>query len=275
MAASAFFFSLMAALVKVAGELPLFEIIFARSVVVAVLSGGVLVGRGFDLQSAEKRLLLLRGVLGFASLSCFYYAIVRLPLADALVIQFTNPVFTALVAALLLDEHIGLIETLLVLASLGGVVIVARPALLFGGEGALDPVAVGVGLLGAILSASAYVTVRRLREEPPMLIVFYFAAVSALLAAPLVLRDPVVPAGWMWLALAALGLTTHLGQVFVTWGFRLERAGRAAAVGYLQIVFGAGWGWLLFRETPDPWTWVGAVVIVASTLALLRLHPVS
>jgi drug/metabolite transporter (DMT)-like permease len=274
MAASAFFFSLMAAFVKLAGVLPLFEIIFVRSLVVAVLSGAVVVRRRMDLRGAEQGLLVLRGLLGFASLSCFYFALVRLPLADALVIQFTNPVFTALVAAVLLREHIGLVETLLVLASLGGVVMVARPALVFGGAGMLDPLAVGLGLLGAVLSATAYVTVRRLREEPPMLIVFYFAVVSTLLALPLVLIDPMLPSPGMWLVLAGLGLSTHLGQVFVTWGFRLERAGRAAAVGYLQIVFAAGWGWLLFREVPDPWTWAGAAVIVASTLMLLRLHPI-
>jgi drug/metabolite transporter (DMT)-like permease len=78
----------------------------------------------------------------------------------------------------------------------------------------------------------------------------------------------------MWLVLLGVGLATHLGQVFVTWGFRLERAGRASAIGYLQIVFAAVWGWLLFKEGPDAWTWAGAGLIVASTLALVRLHPV-
>ena len=65
-----------------------------------------------------------------------------------------------------------------------------------------------------------------------------------------------------------------MGQVFLTWGFRLERAGRASAIGYLQIVLAALWGWLLFSEVPDAWTWVGAAVIVACTLLLVRLHPV-
>jgi len=275
MAVSALFFSAMAALAKLAGKgVPLFEIVLARSLVVGVLSGASLVRSGTSWRGREPGLLILRGILGFAALTCFYYAVIALPLADATVIHFTNPVFTALIAAVLLREHIGLVESLLVAASLGGVVLVARPGWLLGAASALDPIAVGVGLAGAILAAGAYVAVRRLRQEPPMLIVFWFALVCTVLSLPPVLRDPVIPSPGVLLVLLGVGVTTHLGQWFVTWGFRLERAGRASAVGYLQIVFAAVWGWVLFHETPDVWTWVGAGVIVTSTLLLVRVHPV-
>lgn len=275
MAAGALFFSAMAALAKVAGRaVPLFEIVLARSVVVAILSGTVLWKDGTPLRGKEPRLLLTRAVLGFGALTCFYYAVVHLPLADATVIHFMNPVFTALAAVVILGEHLGALETLLVAGSLGGVVMVARPSFLFGAEASLDPFAVGIGLLGSVLAAGAYVTVRRLRGEAPMLIVFWFATVSTALAIPLVLRNPVAPSWEMLVVLLGVGVTTHLGQVLITWGFRLERAGRASAIGYLQIVFAAGWGWLLFREVPDGWTWAGAALIVGCTVLLTRVHPV-
>jgi drug/metabolite transporter (DMT)-like permease len=275
MAASALFFSLMGALAKLAGKsVPLFEIVFMRSLVVAVLAGAALVLDGKGFRGREPRILILRGVLGFCALTCYYYAVIHLPLADATVIHFVNPVFTAFIAALWLREHMGLKEVGLVVASLGGVVLVARPAFLVGGEGGLASVPVLVGLCGALLSASAYVTVRRLRQEPPMLIVFYFAVVCTALSAPMVALDFRVPSAGTALVLLGVGVTTHLGQWFLTWGFRLERAGRASAVGYLQIVFAAVWGWLLFAEVPDVWTWVGAGVIVSCTLLLVRLHPV-
>jgi drug/metabolite transporter (DMT)-like permease len=184
-----------------------------------------------------------------------------------------NPVLTAFIAAAVLGEHLGLKEAALVAASLGGVLLVARPSFLFGGGG-LPAIPVLVGVCGALLSAGAYVSVRRLRGEPPMLIVFYFAAVCTLLSLPMVLAHATLPTPAMLLVLLGVGVTTHLGQTFVTWGFRLERAGRASAVGYLQIVFAAGWGWALFHEVPDLWTGAGAAVIVASTLTLVRLHPV-
>ncbi|MEQ9398367.1 MAG: DMT family transporter [Longimicrobiales bacterium] len=275
MASGAFAFSLMAALAKLAGgSVPLFEIVLARSIVVAVLSGAALRRDRTDLRGREPVWLLVRGVLGFCALSCFYYAVVQLPLADATVIHFMNPVFTALAAALVLREHIGLIEGLLVTGSMAGVVMVARPSFLFGAGSSLDPFAVGIGLLGAVLAAGAYVAVRRLRAEEPMLIVFWFAAVSTVLSLPLVFLDPVMPSWTGLLILLGVGVTTHMGQVMITWGFRLERAGRASAIGYLQIVFAAGWGWLLFREFPDAWTWAGAAVIVGCTVVLTRVHPV-
>ena len=106
-----------------------------------------------------------------------------------------------------------------------------------------------------------------------MLVVFWFAMISMLLSLPVVMVHPVLPTPGVLMVLLGVGLSTHLAQVYVTWGFRLERAGRASAVGYLQIVFAAGWGWMLFREVPDAWTWAGGAVIVASTVALVRLHP--
>jgi len=59
-----------------------------------------------------------------------------------------------------------------------------------------------------------------------------------------------------------------VAQLWITWGLRLERAGRATSVSYVQIVFAAAWGWILFAEVPDGWTWLGALVIVASTTLL-------
>jgi len=274
MAAGALAFSMMSVLAKVAGgSIPIFEIVLARSLVMIVVAGGLLRHRGVSFRGKEPRILVLRGLFGFAGLACFYFAVVRLPLADATVIHFTNPVFTALVAAVVLGEHVGLAEAALVGVSLAGVMLVARPAFLFGDAAALDPVAVVAGLGGAVFSAGAYVAVRRLRNEVPLLVVFYFALVSTVLALPMVARNPVVPSPTMLLVLVGVGVTTYLGQIFITLGYREERAARASSVGYIQILFAAGWGWMVFGDMPDLWTWVGAGIIVLSTVFLVRMHP--
>jgi drug/metabolite transporter (DMT)-like permease len=273
MAAGAFSFSVMAALVKLAGRtLPTMEVVVARSVVTSLLSWLALTRAGIPFGGREPRLLLLRGVLGFLSLTCFYYAVVHLPLADATVIQYTNPVFTALIAAALLGEALRRKEVALTLGSLAGVVVVTRPSFLFGGGGsALAPLGVTAALFGAVFSASAYVTVRRLRREEPMVVVFWFGAVSLLLGLPfLTLGETRLPRGWEWALLAGVGVSTHLGQVFLTRGLMLEPAGRATAVGYLQILFAAIWGILLFGERPDLATALGALVIVGCTWLLAR-----
>ncbi|HUE76722.1 MAG TPA: DMT family transporter, partial [Longimicrobiales bacterium] len=249
MAGAAFFFSVMSLLVKIAGQrLPTQEVVLARSAVGALLSWSVLRARGVSVLGNRRGLLLVRAVLGYGALSCFFYALVHLPLADATVIQYTNPVFTALLAAVLLSERLRLREVGLVLVSLAGVVLMARPVFLFGGiSERLDMVAAAIALLGAVLSAGAYVTVRKLgATEDPLVIVFYFAALSTIGSLPLTAMDAVMPTAAEWVVLGGIGVLTQFGQVLMTKGLRAEAAGRAMAVGYMQIVFAAIWGALFF-----------------------------
>ena len=273
MAAGAFFFSIMSLLVKVAGRrLPSQEVVLARAAITLALSWWAVRRAGVAPWGNNRRTLVVRGLFGFTALSCFYYSLVHLPLADSTVIQYTNPVWAVLLAVPILGERVRGREVLSVLVSLGGVVVATRPSFLFGSsEHALDPVAVGVGLAGAVASGAAYVTVRALRgREDPLVIVFYFALVSTIVGLPLAIPGWVWPTPLEWLVLLGVGVSTQLGQVSITRGLHLERAGRATATAYLQIVFAALWGILFFAETPDAGTLLGAALIIASTMALAR-----
>lgn len=273
MAAAAFFFSLMSLLVKAAGQrLPPQEMVLARAVVGAVLSWYWLKARGISPWGSRRGLLLVRGVVGFGALSAFFFALTRLPLADATVIQYTNPVFTAALAAVFLGEAMRRRDVGLILLSLAGVVLMTRPGFLFGGlEERLDPVAVAVALTGAVLSGGAYVTVRKLsRTEDPVVIVFWFALVATAGSIPFTAVNGLMPTPWEWAALLAIGVLTQLGQVSLTRGLKEERAGRAMAVAYMQIVFAALWGALFFAELPDLWGLAGALLIIAGTAGIAR-----
>jgi drug/metabolite transporter (DMT)-like permease len=274
MIAGAFFFSLMSLAVKFAGQrIPSQQIVLVRGLLNVAFTYAMLRGADVHLWGSRPRVLVLRGLLGFAALSCFYYGIIHLPLADATVLQYTNPVWTGLLAAWLLGERMKPLEGALVVASLAGVVLIARPAFLFGAEAqSLDLLAVGVALTGALFSAAAYVTVRQLgRTEHSLVIVFYFTLVTVPASLPgVVLAGPVMPSGAEWIALLGVGITAQAGQVYLTRGLQLEPAGRATAVGYLQIVFAALWGAVFFAEYPDGWAVTGALVILVSTLSLAR-----
>lgn len=271
MAAGAFFFSLMALMVKLVGQrLPSQEIVLVRGAVGLLATWLMLRHARVGFWGQRHGLLLLRGLLGFGALSCFYYAIVRLPLADVTVLQFTNPIFAALIAGLFLGETIGRREVWSIVISLGGVLLLARPAFLFGGLAAeLDPVAVGVALLGAVLSASAYVSIRKLGStEHALVIVHYFALLTVICALPSVVAAAVWPTPREWILLVGVGLTTQAAQISITRGLHLEATARASAMGYLQIVFAALWGVLFFREYPGFFSLVGACMIIGGTLVL-------
>ena len=274
MALSALFFSLMSMLVKLAGRtFPTMELVFARAVVVSLLAFAEMRRRRVSLRNPDIGLLLFRGGLGLAALTCFYYAVIHLPLAEATVIHFTNPVWTALIAAVFLSEALRPRELAVALGSLTGVVLVVRPFGVLGGSGlVLEPKAVLAALAGAVLSAGAYTLVRRLRHHDAMLVVFSFAAVSVVGGFPLMLPSFVWPHDLDWLLLLGVGLATFFGQVTLTLGLQRERAGPATAIGYLQIVFAAIWGALVFGDAVRLTTTCGAAVVVACTLLLAHLR---
>lgn len=276
-ALAAFSFSLMSGLAKLAGSrLPVQEVIFIRGLVFGGLTYAMLRWKGLSPWGRERRLLLFRGLLGYGALTCFFWAVMHLPLAATTTLHFTNPVFGSILAAVVLGEVLRKWELFLVLLSLTGVLMIARPEFLFGGGTSLPLPAVGVALMGAVLSAGAYVTARRLtRTNDPLVIVFYFALVTVVGSAPFNLATFIPPFPGEWLVLVGVGVATLGGQVFLTLALKRERAARVMAVGYLQIVFSGMLGALFFSEVPDGWSIAGAAVIIGSTFVMGRIHPVA
>ena len=274
MLGSALAFSVKSLLVKAAGQrLPSQEIVFARALVSLVLSYALLKRAGIGLWGTKRRLLLLRGVFGFLGLSCVFYALTHLPLAEATVIQYLHPAFTAVLAALVLGEAIGPRLMAALAVSLAGVALVAKPAFLFAATATkLDPLAAAVAVGGALFSAAAYVVVRRLSAtEHPLVIVFYFPLVAVPATLPTLWSQALWPRGAEWILLLGVGVATQVGQVCLTRGIGLQPAGRATAFATLQVVFAALFGVFFFAEVPDGWTVLGALLIVSSaTLVVLQ-----
>lgn len=267
------FFSVMSVCAKIAGQrLPTMELVLARVVVTLVMSWWVIRSLGIYPWGHDKRLLLTRGFAGFMGLSCYFYAITHLPLADATVIQFCNPMLAALIAMFALHEPLRWIEVVATVCSMMGVVLVAQPTFLFAQGVALDPIAVAIGFTGAVFSAIAYVVIRRLgASEHHMVVVFYFPLVTGPASLPiLALEGAVLPQGVEWLLLLGIGIAAQLGQIEITKGLRLETASRASSVTYLQIVLAYTWGILLFGEYPNALSLLGALLVVVGVFAVTR-----
>jgi drug/metabolite transporter (DMT)-like permease len=271
MLGSAFFFSLMTVFVKLAGQnLASQQIVLVRALVGLVLSYAIARQAGVSIWGNNRSLLVARGLVGFSALSCFFYAITRLPLAEATVIQSLYPSATALAAAVWLREALDLRVVLASALSVGGVVLVARPGSAFDHQSSgLDPTAVAVAVTGALLTAVAYVLVRRLStSEHPAVIIFYFPLVCVPATLPLAWMSWVWPTAWEWAVLLGVGVTTQIAQMCLTRGIALLPAGRATALSYLQVVFAMGWATLWFAESPDSWTLLGAALVALGTLSV-------
>ena len=271
---SALGFALMAACVKLVAlrGIPLMEIVAARSIVSLVISYVDIRRKRLSPWGTHRGLLCARGLVGALALICVYYAVMQLPLAEATLLQYTHPVFTALLGFLVLRETIARSTLACIALSLTGLVIMVQPGSPTQLVTTLPLFPVGVALLGAFGSAVAYVLVRRLSAvEDASVIIFYFPLMALPLSVVLLGSDFVVPDATALVLLLLVGVFTQVGQVGLTHAMAAETAGKASAYSYVQVIFAAVLGWLLFAEVPGLWTWVGGALIVAGALVnLLR-----
>ncbi len=272
MVASAFLFAVMAAFTRLAGErLPTQEIVFFRGLLGVAIGLAVARRAGASIAGRRPLLLAARGLTGFAALSCYFWTVVHMPFAHAVLLAQTNPVFTALCARLFLGERPGrrFLPAFGLVAAGVAVLVPHAPA---AGATGMAPAGVAVALAGAALAGSAYAEVRALsRTEHPLTIVLWFQAACALLSLPgMAWAGFVVPRGADLAWLAGVGVTAAAGQYCLTEGLRRLPAGRATLANPLVVVFGAALGALLFRE-PLGWNVLAGGALLAAGLSLAGL----
>lgn len=266
---SALGFALMAVCVKAAAGygIPVLEIVAARAIVSLVLSYADIRRKKLSVWGHNKPLLIARGTVGAVALICVYYSVTTLPLAEATVLQYTYPAFTAVIALWFLKERVQLATMLCIAFSLVGLLVMTQPDLAGGAVIGLPLLSVAAALTGALGSAAAYVMVRQLsKTDDSSVIIFYFPFIAFPVAALLLGSDFVMPGPEALVLLVLVGIFTQVGQVGLTKAMAVEKAGKAAAYSYVQVIFSAFLGWMLFAETPSLWTLLGGALIIAGAL---------
>ena len=268
---SALGFSLMTATVKVVGAygIPVLEIVAARALVSLILSYADVRRKRISVWGQNHLLLFARGLVGALALICVYYSVTTLPLADATLLQYTYPAFTALIAWLFLKEPVQRATIVCIALSFIGLMVMVQPGTASSeGAAALPWLSVTAALLGALGSAIAYVIVRRLSQhgEDSSVIIFYFPLVALPISLVLLGDDFVMPSLEVTGLLVLVGIFTQIGQVGLTKAMAAEKAGKVSAYSYVQVVFSAVLGLVLFSELPTFWTLVGGGLIMTGAL---------
>ena len=213
-------------------------------------------------------ILMLRSVLGTAGIFLNFYAISRIPLADAMMLNKLAPFFTVAFSWLFLRERLRIGQAACLAGALLGAAFVVKPGF---AAAAFFPAM--CGFVGGICAGGAYACVHALgrRKVDGRLIVLFFSVFSCLASVPFMAVDHApMTAAQVW-ALVGAGAAAALGQFGVTAAYRFAEPRSIAAWDYTNILFAAVFGLVLFGQVPDAFSFAGFVVIVFSALMLRRV----
>lgn len=267
MIASGLLFAAMGVMVKIVSKsLPNEMVVFFRGAFGLLALLPWIWHRAHNLKTRHVRSHLLRGLAGLGAMYCFFYAIGHMPLAEAMLLNYSAPLFVPFIALAWLGEAIP--------AKLGwalgigfvGVLLILEP-----GIGIVTPAAL-IGLASGILAAIAMTGVRQLtRIEPTTRIVFYFSLIATVIAAvPLAWtwRTPTAPV-WGWLIL--IGLTASMAQLLMTRAYAHAPAAQVGPFTYATVLFAAIADWLLWGVLIDASAVAGAALVCLGGALTIRL----
>ncbi|MDA0367742.1 MAG: DMT family transporter [Proteobacteria bacterium] len=267
MLAATVLFSIMVASVRhVSSEVDSFEIVFFRNLLGIFIIGPIIARRGLGfLRTTRLRLYAWRAAFGLGSMFMWFYAITVTPIAEAVALSFTSPLFVTVIAVFFLHEKVGAPRWIATAIGFGGAMIVLRPG--------IAEVTTGHMLLiaSSILMAVSIVSIKMLaRTESPERIVAYMVIIFtpvSLIPALFVWEWPSLNA-WFWLfVVAGAGTFAHIA---FTRALSKADASAVMPLDFMRLPATAVIGYLAFSEIPDVWTFAGAVVIFVSSVYIAR-----
>ena len=256
---SSFAFSLMHLCVKALPHIPVFELVFFRSLISLLLCFITLKKRNVPLLGLNRRVLFARGLLGTTALTLFFVTLQNIPLAGAVTIQYLSPIFTAIFAVWIVKENVKPRQWVFFFLSFLGVIMLKG----FDLSGQIPIKFIALGVLSACLSGLAYNCIRFLRgAEDPLVVVFYFPLVATPIMGVLSCFQWINPKGLDWLFLLLLGLLTQLAQVLMTKGIQGDLAGNTMSYKYVGVLFAFVYGYLFFGETYSVFSVFGILLLL-------------
>lgn len=260
--ASSFFFALMAIFIRYSEEMPIFEQVVFRNLVISILMFLLVVKekRVHEMKVLDgKKEIFFRSLFGFIGMVCNFYAVKHLNIADATAIAKISPFFIMIFAALLLGEKLEKHSILAILFSIVGMLMVVKPKF----DGSTIPSL--VALAGALSAAMAMIMLssvgKRVRGE---IIILYFGIFSTIACFPFLVGNFIIPKGKDLANLLMIGVSAGFGQLFLTMGYKLGKASEISVYNFSQIIFSILMGYFLFNERTDFISLVGMAIIILS-----------
>jgi drug/metabolite transporter (DMT)-like permease len=258
---SAVAFACMNATVKYLKDVNSFQIVFFRSLGSLFFTFGFLLKNKIPIIGKHNKLLILRSLTGATSMLLFFMSIKYLSVGTAVSLRYIAPIFAAIFAVFLLKEKIKPLQWLFFIISFFGVIV------LKGLDTQLNTTGLILVMIASVLSGLVYIIINKIgKREHPAVIVNYFMLTATILGGVLSIGNWVTPKGMEWVLLLGLGIFGYFGQIYMTKAFQSASTNIVAPLKYIEVVFTASFGVLLFNEIYTIWNLLGVALIIGGLI---------
>jgi drug/metabolite transporter (DMT)-like permease len=256
-----------------ADDMSALEIVFFRNLIGVALILYALKHTPPTLSGGKWYLLITRGLFGFTAMILFFYTITTIPLGEAITLNKTSPLFVTILAYYLLKEHLNKQTLFALLIGFMGVVLIAKPV------GMSISYEHFLGVLGGFFAAAAYTTIKKIKDiYDARVIVLSFVGIGTILPALLFVAAPYVDAPNVvsflfpefsypsslnvWALIVFMAIISTISQWLLTKAYSSSNLSIIGVIGYTNIPFAIGFGWILGDKMPDSLTYIGIALIV-------------
>lgn len=259
---SAVCFTGMNTFVRLSGDIPTFQKVFFRNFVAMFFAFFALLkaGESFKPKKGSLKFLLIRSAAGIIGVIGNFYAIDKIDLSDASMLNKMSPFFALIFSAVFIKEKVKPKQATAIAVAFIGALFIIKPA--FGNENLLASMA---GFIGGMCAGGAYTCVRWLgiKGENGKRIVFFFSAFSSLVTLPYLIFNYHPMELYQWVALLMAGLCAAGGQFSITAAYTHAPSREISVYDYSQVIFAAIVGFFAFGDIPDLWSFAGYFIICA------------
>lgn len=259
---SALSFTGMNTFVRLAGDLPTMQKVFFRNFVAMIfaLFAMLKAGDSFKPKKGSVKYLLLRSAAGLAGVFGNFYALDKIELSDASMLNKMSPFFALVFSALFIKEKVKPKQAIAIAVAFIGSLFIIKPTF-----ANTDLFASLAGFAGGMAAGGAYTCVRWLgiKGENGRLIVLFFSVFSCILTVPYLIFDYHYMTAFQWFSLLMAGLFAAGGQFAITAAYTHAPSREISVYDYSQIIFAAIVGFFVFGDVPDLWSFVGYIIIIS------------
>lgn len=254
-------FSLMNLLAKQLSNLPVFELVFFRALGTSIICTSLLIKKRIPLFGSRRPILFLRAIVGFFSLTLFFWSLKTIPIGTATSLRFTSPIFAAILAVLILKENIKPIQWLFFLLAFLGVVIIK------GFDLRVDTLGFLAIIASAMLVGLVYILIRKIGEsEHYLVIINCFMLVNVLIGGLVSIFHWQQPEGIEWIYILSIGIVGFIGQFFMTQALQMSESNMIVPFKYSEVIFSLILAFLILGEQQTWISLLGILLIMAGLI---------